>query len=65
MDEVREAIDLVTDEASVNDFVDRIDSFEHIGSSRNQAKLLINEKAKSLGLVYNKEAKRYEPAETK
>ena len=62
MDEIREAIDLVTDEASANDFVGRIDEFEHIGSSKKQAGVLLNEKAKSLGLAYNKSSKLYEPA---
>ena len=65
MDEIREAIELVTDEASANDFIERIDEYEHIGSSKKQAGILINEKAKSLGLVLNKSTKRYEPAETK
>ena len=65
MDEIREAIELVTDEASANDFIERIDEYEHIGSSKKQAGILINEKAKSLGLVLNKSTKRYEPAEAK
>jgi len=65
MDEIREAIELVTDELSANDFVGRIDEFEHIGSSKKQAGLLINEKAKSLGLSLNKATKRYEQAKAK
>lgn len=65
MMEIREAIELVTDELSANDFVGRIDEFEHIGSSKKQAGLLINEKAKSLGLSLNKATKRYEQAEKK
>ena len=62
MDEIRESVDLVTDELGANDFVQRIDEFDHVGSSKKHASLLISEKAKSLGLVWNKKDKKYEPA---
>ncbi|WP_297190904.1 ATP-binding protein [uncultured Porphyromonas sp.] len=65
MTEIREAVELVTDEVSANDFVQRIDEYDHVGSSKQQASLLINEKAKALGLTWNKKDKRYEPADSK
>lgn len=60
--EIKEAINLITDEVSANDFVSRINEFEHIGSSKQMAGQLLNEKVKNLGLKYNKEIKKYEPA---
>lgn len=60
--EIKEQIELVTDEASANDFVSRIDSFEHVGSSKSMAGQLLNAKVKQLGLKFNKEIKKYEAA---
>lgn len=62
MAEIKEEIELITDETSANDFVSRIDAFEHVGSSKAMAGQLLNAKVKSLGLKFNKEIKKYEAA---
>lgn len=62
IDELKENILLITDEASANDFIKRIDEFEHIGSSKAVASKMLADKAKELNLVLNKNAKRYEQA---
>ena len=59
--EVKEAIELITDEVSANDFITRIDFFEHTGNSKAVAGKMLGEKAKSLGLKLNK-TKKYERA---
>lgn len=53
-------IEQITDDVSANDFVSRIDAFEHIGNSKVVAGKKLNEKAKELGLTFNKETKKYE-----
>ena len=58
--EVKEAIELITDELSANDLIDRIDAFDHTGNSKAVAGKLLNEKTKALGLKFNKVSKRYE-----
>lgn len=60
--EIREAIEFITDAQSANDFIARIDEFDHVGSSKAMAAQLVSNKAKSLNLVLNKETKSYEPA---
>ena len=62
IEEIKEQIDLITDELSANDFVSRIDAFDHVGSSKAMAAQLLNVKVKALGLKYNKEIKKYESA---
>ncbi len=62
MDTLKEQINLITDEASANDFVSRIDAFKHVGSSKAAAGKLLAEKCKALGLTFNKETRQYEPA---
>jgi len=57
--EIKDAIELITDEVSANDFIDRIDAFDHTGNSKAASGKLLGEKAKSLGLKLNK-VKRYE-----
>jgi hypothetical protein len=59
--EIKDSIDLITDEVSANDFIDRIDAFDHTGNSKAASGKLLGEKAKSLGLKLNKE-KKYEKA---
>ena len=61
MKEIKLAVELVTDEVSANDFIDRIDAFEHVGNSKAAAGKLLQEKARTLNLKLNK-TKRYEPA---
>lgn len=60
MEEIKEQVELVTDAESINDLLSRLGEFQHIGSSVVAAKVLINNKAKALGLVPNKETKTYE-----
>lgn len=59
LNEIKEDIALITDAQSANDFISRIDQFEHVGSSKQMAGQLLSVKAKSLNLVLNKE-KKYE-----
>jgi hypothetical protein len=59
--ELKENINLITDAASANDFISRIDKFEHVGNSKTIASQLLREKAKELKLTYNKD-KGYEHA---
>lgn len=60
--EIKEQIELITDEVSANDFVGRIDTFDHVGSSKAMAGQLLNARVKQLGLKYNKEIRKYEAA---
>lgn len=61
--ELKDNIALITDDVSANDFVSRIDAFEHIGNSKALAGQLLHAKAQELKLKYNKTTKQYEPAE--
>lgn len=58
--ELKEQVVLITDALSANDFIARIDAFEHIGNSKSFASSLLREKASKLNLTFNKETKRYE-----
>lgn len=60
IEELKHEIVLIHDADSANDFVSRIDAFEHIGNSKAVAGQLLATQAKSIGLAYNKEAKNYE-----
>lgn len=62
MAEIRENIMLITDDASANDFVSRIGEWEHIGNSKAASGKLLQEQAKKLNLVFDKETKRYQSA---
>lgn len=62
MQELNDNIDLITDDLSANDFVARIDTFNHIGNSKTIAGILLTEKINALGLIYNKDLKKYEPS---
>jgi phage nucleotide-binding protein len=59
--EIKDNILVITDEVSMNDFIDRIDAFKHVGNSKAIAGALLSAKARELGLRLNKE-KRYEKA---
>lgn len=61
VEEIKEAIELITDDVSANDFISRINEFNHIGSSKAMAAQLMAIKAQKLNLILNKETKRYEP----
>lgn len=64
VEEIKENIEFITDAQSANDFVSRINEFEHVGSSIKLAGSLLREKAKALGLVFDKETKTYSDART-
>jgi len=61
VNEIKEQIELITDDVSANDFIDRIDSFAHVGNSKAVSGKLLANKAKALNLKLNKQ-KRYENA---
>lgn len=61
VEDIKDNLLLITDDASLNDLVERIDTFKHVGSSKAVAGALIAAKARELGLKLNKE-KRYEKA---
>jgi hypothetical protein len=60
IEQLKENIILITDELSANDFISRIDAFEHVGNSKAVASGLLSAKARELGLIFNKQTKRYE-----
>ena len=55
-------LELVSDAASANDFIAHIDDFNHVGSSKMKASMMLAAKAKELGLIFNKETKTYSDA---
>ena len=59
--ELEHEVTLIHDADSANDFVSRIDAFEHIGNSKAVAGQLLAKQAKALNLVLNKQ-KKYESA---
>jgi hypothetical protein len=59
MNELKDAVSLITDELSANDLVSRIDSFTHVGNSKAMAGQLISKKAKELGLTFDAKSKQY------
>ncbi|MBP1638949.1 MAG: hypothetical protein H6Q17_532 [Bacteroidetes bacterium] len=61
IEELKEAINLITDEVSANDFISRIDAYKHVGNSKAVAGQLVARKAAELKLKLNKE-KKYEHA---
>lgn len=60
--EIEENIDLIVDVSSMNETVSRLSEWNHVGNSKLIAGKKLNEKAKELGLVLNKETKEYEVA---
>lgn len=62
MEELKQNIALITDEVSANDFINRIDAFEHVGNSKAMAGQLLHRKATELGLKLNAKTKQYEKA---
>jgi phage nucleotide-binding protein len=60
INELKENILLIHDADSANDFISRIDAFDHIGNSKAVAGQLLATKAKDLGIAYNRESKKYE-----
>ena len=60
MAEIKENILLITDAPMANDFISRINEFDHVGNSKAVASKLLAKKTKELGLVFNKDSKKYE-----
>lgn len=56
---IKSDIVLITDELGANNFVSGIDNYSHIGSSKAYAASLIADKAKQLGLIWDKKEKKY------
>lgn len=50
-------LELVADAASANDFIAHIDDFNHVGSSKMKASMMLAAKAKELGLILTKRLK--------
>lgn len=59
MKELEHEIVLIHDADTANDFVGRIDAFEHIGNSKAAAGQLLAAHVRKLGLTFDKEAKKY------
>lgn len=62
LSDITGCLELVADAASVNDFIAHIDDFNHVGSSKMKASMMLAAKAKELGLIFNKETKTYSDA---
>ena len=62
IEELKTAVEEVTDCMSINDLVARGGNFDHIGNSSAVLKQLIVRKAAQLNLIFNKSTKKYEPA---
>lgn len=62
MADITGCLELVADAASANDFIAHIDDFNHVGSSKMKASMMLAAKAKELGLIFNKETKTYSDA---
>src|SRR5690606_5744327 len=60
INELENQILIISDADAANDFVERIDEFEHIGNSKVVAGKKLNERAKYLGFSFNKKTKKYE-----
>ena len=59
LSDITGCLELVADAASANDFIAHIDDFNHVGSSKMKASMMLAAKAKELGLIFNKETIRY------
>lgn len=59
IEEIKEGIELITDANSANEFAARIMEYNHIGSSLIKARTLFYNKVGQLGLVFDKETKKY------
>lgn len=57
---IKETVNLADNVQSLNEAMDKVFGFEQIYDSLLRAQRLVNNKAKELGLTYNKIAKRYE-----
>ena len=62
LSDITGCLELVADAASANDFIAHIDDFNHVGSSKMKASMMLAAKAKELGLIFNKKTKTYSDA---
>ena len=62
LDEIRDAVELVTDQLSANATKDAIAAMNHIFDSKVRGGMMLNEKCKKLGLKFSKTTNKYEPA---
>ena len=62
LSDITGCLELVGDAASANDFIAHIDDFNHVGSSKMKASMMLAAKAKELGLVFDKNTKTYSDA---
>ena len=60
LDEIRNIVNAIKDADSANKAANSLGSIEHMWDSKVQARQMLSEKAKTLGLNYNKETKQYE-----
>lgn len=60
--EIKDNIEMITDANSANEFISRINTFEHVGSSLVMARQLLLKKADALNLIYDKTTKTYSDA---
>lgn len=60
MDVIGGIVDGVSDADTANEACDKIKGLQHVGNSKVMGAKKLNDKAKSLGLTFNKEAGRYE-----
>ena len=59
MREIEEGVEQITDATGANFFIEHIGDYEHVGNSLAKARALFAAKVKTLGLVYDKAAKKY------
>lgn len=59
MDVVSAAIECVVDADTANDVAEKLKTMEHVGNSKLYASRLLRDKAKDLGLTFDKEGGRY------
>ncbi|WP_099465144.1 ATP-binding protein [Parabacteroides provencensis] len=62
LSDITGCLELVADAESANDFIAHIDDFNHVGSSKMKASMMLAAKAKELGLVFDKNTKTYSDA---
>ncbi len=60
MEQIKSELEMVNDAHTMNLFIANIDKFAHVGSSKAASKSLITNKAKELGLLFNKQTKEYD-----
>lgn len=62
MEVIRGAADEIKDGKTLNKYLDHVNGLQHVWDSKLQAGMIARDKAKELGLTFNKTKKTYEPA---